>query len=170
MEHGGLQAQCPPQQSLSGSLCPSLCPQCGAGLAGCGMALAAWHRGSARGWGRAVPLLTPVISAIYSEVYFLYQMPSPADGCPLGEEALLLCPGCLLHGQQPFRVVGQHAAAPSPVPRGMPVPLGWGTGTGVGWGWCYFALLFAAGAGWGDYFLSGQREACQMRVRLITLF
>lgn len=88
MEDKGLQAQCPPQQRDVWESLPvsgELHPQCGVGLV-LGLALAAGWEGSALGdggswlgWGHAPPAphTHPVISAIYSEVYFLYQMPSP---------------------------------------------------------------------------------------------
>lgn len=140
------------------------------------------------------PTLTSVTSAIYSEVYFLYQMPSPARQELMGahwerrpcSSALSACSVDTNH----FSMVGQDPPAPQPSPQ---VQLwccqhcsagreqGHASHPGVGWGhgWWYFVLFFgnaprgcptAAGAGRGDYFLSGQKVACQMRVRLITLF
>lgn len=55
----------------------------------------------------------------------------------------------------------------------MPVTLEWAGGMGgvvLFFGNAPRGCPTAAGAGRGDYFLSGQKVACQMRVRLITLF
>lgn len=101
------------------------------------------------------PTLTSVTSAIYSEVYFLYQMPSPARQELMGahwerrpcSSALSACSVDTNH----FSMVGQDPPAPQPSPQ---VQLwccqhcsagreqGHASHPGVGWGhgWCCFVL------------------------------
>lgn len=57
----------------------------------------------------------------------------------------------------------------------MPVTLGWAGGMGGVILFCSLEMRpvdapLQLGLDGGDYFLSGQKVACQMRVRLITLF
>lgn len=221
MEDKSLQAQCPLTRGMSGNPCLSLecCTPSVVWGWPCGCWAGCWDwqlwlpdRGPAPGDGGSgwagdmllhcaplpAPTLTLLISAIYSEVYFLYQMPSPAQQELMGAHwekrpcswALNACSMDTNHSawwdgtlQPPALSQGQlwcyqqcsvgreqgHASYPG---------VGWGCGDWGG-GWCCFVLFFrnvphvcptVAGAGWGDYFLFGQREACQMRIRLITLF
>lgn len=170
-------------------------------------ALAAQQRGSAQGdggswvgWGHAVPVLpaphthSRSFCHIFRGLFFIPDAISSsagADGCPLREETLVLCPEWLLHGHQPLSMVGQDPPAPQPSPQ-VQLQCWKGAGTcqspwhglgtwRLGWGGGGVILFCssgntpcgcptAAGAERGDYFLSGQRVACQMRVRLITLF
>lgn len=45
------------------------------------------------------------------------------DGCPLGEETLLLCPECLLRGHQPLQHGGTGPSSPPTLSSGVTVVL-----------------------------------------------